>query len=105
MKIIITESQEKKISILRRFNSDFDVIWDIVDEGVDMYLCRFDDDDFDFYYEYVCENSAMTYLFQYFDSEKEEGYLELQKYIIKFIKKEFSNRIREFWEDNRDNCV
>jgi RNAse (barnase) inhibitor barstar len=103
MKIIISESQKKKISVIRRFNSDFDAIWDIVDEGIDMYLCRFDD--FDSYYEYVCENSAMTYLFHYFDSVEEEGYLELEKYITKFIKKEFSNRIREIWVDNRDNCI
>jgi hypothetical protein len=99
MKIIITESQEKKISVTRRFMSDYDLIWDIVDEALGVFINQFND--FDNYLEYISRSSAITYLYHYFDNENEEGYLELEGYITKFIKKEFELKIIEFWLDNK----
>ena len=66
MKYIISEHQKKVVHVLRRVEEDFDWIWDIVDEGVDMDLCQIDD--FDEYFKQVVNGSAMTYLFNYFDN-------------------------------------
>jgi hypothetical protein len=74
----------------------------IVDEGVDMDLCQIDD--FDEYFKQVVNGSAMTYLFNYFDNHLEEGYKEMEKYMIDYIKKNFTNRITEFWEFNKEDC-
>jgi len=102
MKYIITENQSRMIHVLRRINEDYDLIWDIVDEGVDIGLCSFDT--FQEYYNYVCLSSAKTYLYNYFENEKQEGYSKMEEYIIDLIKKDFRNRITEFWDDNKEDC-
>ena len=102
MKYIISEHQKKVIHVLRRVEEDFNWIRDIVDEGADMDLCQIDD--FDEYFKQVVNGSAMTYLFNYFDNHLEEGYKEMEKCMIDYIKKNFTNRITEFWEDNKEDC-
>ena len=102
MKYIITEKQNMALYVRRRVDSDFDLIWDIVDEGVDLYLCEFDN--FDDYFTKVVEGSAMTYLFHYFENHLEEGYPEMEKYLSDFIRENFTTRITEFWDDNKEDC-
>jgi hypothetical protein len=46
----------------------------------------------------------MTYLFNYFDDKNQEGYVEMEKYMVDYIKKNFTNRITEFWEFNKEDC-
>ena len=102
MKYIISEHQKKVIHVLRRVEEDFNWIRDIVDEGVDMDLCQIDD--FDEYFKQVVNGSAMTYLFNYFDNHLEEGYKEMEKYMIDYIKKNFTRRITHHWKDNKEDC-
>ena len=102
MKYVITEQQNIVRHVLRRTEEDFDLIWDIIDEGVDMNLCHMDN--FDEYFKWVCESSAMTYLFNYFDDKNQEGYVEMEKYMINFIEENFTTRIKEFWDDNKEDC-
>jgi len=102
MRYIINEEQNMLVYVLRRVNQDFDLIWEIVDEGIDMYLCNIDT--FREYYDFVCLTSAKTYLYNYFNSEKEKGYLDIENYIIDFIKENFTVRIIEYWSDNKGDC-
>ena len=103
MKYIITEHQKKVIRVLRRVERDSDLIWEIVDEGVDMLLCQVDD--FDAYFKLVVDGSAMTYLLNYFDNQNEKGYPEMEKYMIDYIKKKFTRRITHYWMDNKEDCL
>ena len=102
MRYIITEKQSNVIRVLRRTTQDHELIYEIVDEGMEMFLCEFDTlNDF---YESLCRDSAFTYLLNYFDNEHQEGFSEVQKYIIDFIKENFKEIIVKFWNDNRENC-
>ena len=102
MKYIITEEQNNVLYIRRRIDQDHDWIRQIVAEGGEMFLCEFDTlNDF---YEFLCQDSAFTYLLSYFDNEHQEGFSEAQKYIIHFIKENFKEMIVNYWNNNREDC-
>ena len=102
MKYIITEEQSNVIRVLRRTTQDRELIYEIVDEGMEMFLCEFDTlNDF---YESLCRDSAFTYLLNYFDNEHQEGFLNLEEYITEYIKENFGEMIVKYWNDNRDDC-
>jgi hypothetical protein len=102
MKYIITEEQSNIIRVLRRIDQDHDWIKEIVDEGMEMFLCEYDSlNDF---YELLCRDSAFTYLLNYFDNEHQEGFLKLKEYIASYIKENFGEMIVKYWEDNREDC-
>ena len=102
MRYIITEKQSNVIRVLRRTTQDRELIYEIVDEGLEIFLCEFNTlNDF---YESLCRDSAFTYLLNYFDNEHQEGFSEVQKYIIDFIKENFKEIIVNYWNDNRENC-
>ena len=102
MKYIITEEQSNIIRVLRRIDQDYDWIKEIVDEGMEMFLCEYDSlNDF---YELLCRDSAFTYLLNYFDNEHQEGFLKLKEYIASYIKENFKEMIVKYWEDNKEDC-
>jgi hypothetical protein len=102
MKYIITEEQSNIIRVLRRIDQDHDWIKEIVDEGMEMFLCEYDSlNDF---YELLCRDSAFTYLLNYFDNEHQEGFLKLKEYIASYIKENFGEMIIKYWEDNKEYC-
>ena len=102
MKYIITEEQSNVIRVLRRTEQDYDLIREIVVEGMEMFLCHYDSPN-DFY-EILCRDSAFTYLLNYFDNQHQEGFLKMEDYITDFIKENFSEMIIKYWEDNREDC-
>ena len=102
MKYIITEEQNNVLHARRRITQDYDLIREIVVEGMEMFLCQFDTlKDF---YELLCQDSAMTYLLNYFDYQYQEGYLKMEEYIISFIKENFKEIIVTYWEENKEDC-
>ena len=102
MRYIITEKQSNVIRVLRRTTQDRELIYEIVDEGMEIFLCEFNTlNDF---YESLCRDSAFTYLLNYFDNNHQEGFSEMQGYIIDFIKENFKEIIVNYWNDNRENC-
>ena len=102
MKYIITEEQNNIIRVLRRIDQDHDLIQDIVVEGMEMYLCDYDP--FNYFYEFLCRNSAFTYLLNYFDNEYQEGFMKIKEYMIEYIKENFKEMIVKYWDDNREFC-
>lgn len=102
MKYIITEEQNNILRVLRRTEQDYYLIREIVVEGREMFLCEFDTlNDF---YEFLCQDSAFTYLLSYFENEHQEGFLEMQEYITSYIKENFKEMIDKYWDDNREDC-
>ena len=102
MKYIITEQQSNVLRVLRRTEQDHDWIKEIVDEGLEMYLCDYDTlKDF---YEFLCRGSAMTYLFNYFDNPRQEGFMKMEDYMTDYIKENFKETIAKYWDDNREDC-
>ena len=102
MKYIITEEQNNFLRVRRRITQDYDLIKEIVDEGMEMFLCDYDTlNDF---YESLCRDSAFTYLLNYFDNEHQEGFSKMQEYIIDYIKENFKEIIFEYWNDNKEDC-
>ena len=102
MRYIITEKQSNVIRVLRRTTQDHEWIYEIVDEGMEMYLCEFDTlNDF---YEFLCQDSAFTYLLNYFDNEYQEGFMKIKEYMIEYIKENFKEMIVKYWEDNKEDC-
>ena len=102
MKYLITEEQNNVLHVLRRTEQDYDWIKQIVDEGMEMFLCEFDTlKDF---YEFLCQDSAFTYLLGYFDNQYQEGFSKIQEYIIDNIKENFKEMIVKYWDDNREFC-
>ena len=102
MKYIITKEQSNIIRVLRRIDQDHDWIKEIVDEGMEMFLCEYDSlNDF---YELLCRDSAFTYLLNYFDNEHQEGFSKTQEYITDYIKERFKGMIVKYWEDNKEDC-
>ena len=102
MKYIITEEQSIVIRVLRRIDQDYDLIREIVVEGMEMFLCNYDSPN-DFY-ETLCRDSAFTYLLNYFDNQHQEGFLKMEDYMTDFIKENFGKMILKYWEDNREDC-
>ena len=102
MKYIITEEQSIVIRVLRRIDQDYDLIREIVVEGMEMFLCNYDSPN-DFY-EILCRDSAFTYLLNYFDNQHQEGFLKMEDYMTDFIKENFGKMILKYWEDNREDC-
>jgi hypothetical protein len=102
MKYIITEEQDNVLRARRRIAQDYHWIREIVDEGMEMFVCEYDSlNDF---YELLCRDSAFTYLLNYFDNEHQEGFLKLKEYITSYIKENFKEMIVKYWEDNREDC-
>ena len=67
-----------------------------------MFLCEFDTlNDF---YEFLCQDSAMTYLLNYFDNRHQEGYLKMEDYMIEYINQNFKNKIAKYWSENKEFC-
>ena len=102
MRYIITEEQNNVLSVRRRISQDYDLIREIVAEGREMFICQFDT--FKDFYEFLCQDSAMTYLLNYFDYQYQEGYLKMEEYIISFIKENFKEMIVTYWEENKEDC-
>ncbi len=102
MKYIITEEQSIVLRVRRSIDQDYDLIKESVVEGMEMYLCDYDS--FNDFYESLCQNSAMTYLFFYFDNQYQEGYQKMEDYMTDFIKENFGEMIVKYWEDNREFC-
>ena len=102
MKYIITEEQNNVLHARRRINQDYDWIREIVAEGMEMYLCDYDS--FNDFYEFLCRGSAMTYLFKYFDSPRQEGFMKMEDYMTDYIKENFKETIDKYWDDNREFC-
>jgi len=103
MKYIISEEQNMVLHVRRRIESDFDLILEIIYEGMDMYLCQIND--FELYFKLVCEGSAMTYLFNYFRAPYDEGYNKMEDYMIEYIKKKFTKIITDYWDDEKVYCL
>lgn len=102
MKYIITEEQSNIIRVRRRITQDRKLIYEIVDEGMEIYLCHYDTlNDF---YEFLCRDSAFTYLLNYFDNPRQEGFSKMKEYITDYIKKNFKGMIVTYWNDNREDC-
>ena len=102
MKYLITEEQNNILRVLRRTEQDYDLIREIVAEGMEMFLCHYDTlNDF---YELLCRDSAFTYLLNYFDNEHQEGFSKTQEYITDYIKERFKGMIVKYWDDNREFC-
>ena len=102
MKYLITEEQNNILRVLRRTEQDYDLIREIVAEGMEMFLCHYDTlNDF---YELLCRDSAFTYLLNYFDNEHQEGFSKTQEYITDYIKERFKGMIVKYWEDNKEDC-
>ena len=102
MKYIITEEQNNVLHIRRRIDQDYDLIREIVAEGSELFLCEFDTlNDF---YEFLCQDSAFTYLLTYFDNEYQEGFMKIKEYMIEYIKENFKEMIVKYWEDNKEDC-
>ncbi len=102
MKYIITEEQNNVLRVLRRIDQDHDWIRQIVDEGMEMFLCELDTlNDF---YEFLCQDSAFTYLLNYFNNEHQEGFKKMEDYMTDFIKENFGEIIVKHWNDNREDC-
>jgi hypothetical protein len=102
MKYIITEEQSIVLRVRRSIDQDYDLIKESVVEGMEMFLCDYDTlNDF---YEFSCQNSAMTYLFFYFDNQYQEGYQKMEDYMTEYIKENFGEMIVKYWNDNRDDC-
>jgi len=106
MKIILTEEQINRVTILRRTENDWPLIQEIVDEGIDL-----DDPcDFDTVEKYVfrvCRDSARTYLFHYFDiGDEREGteFSKLLKYFHNIIQTRMGQDIVEYWEEKQEDC-
>jgi hypothetical protein len=102
MRYIITEEQNIMLSVLRRTTQDYDLIKDIVYEGMDLFLCQANS--FNIYYDLTCRNSAMTYLLNYFDNQNQEGYLKMEDYLTDFIKETFLQQIIDYWKENKELC-
>ena len=102
MKYIITEEQSIVIRVRRSIDQDYDLIREIVVEGMEMFLCNYDSPN-DFY-EILCRDSAFTYLLNYFDNKHQEGFLKMEDYMTDFIKENFGKMILKYWEDNREDC-
>lgn len=103
MKYIITENQNKKLSILRRLNQDEALITEIVREGIDM------DDPCDFktlekYKHRIFSDSARTYLFHYLDVENDEIYNSLLKFMLLYLEKNYYIDVVANWEDKKEDC-
>lgn len=102
MKYVITEEQSNVLRVLRRTEEDHDWIKEIVAEGGEMFLCDYDT--FNDFYEFLCRGSAMTYLFKYFDSPRQEGFMKMEDYMTEYIKENFKEMIVMYWEDNWEDC-
>ena len=102
MKYLITEEQNNILRVLRRGVQDYNYIKEIVVEGLDIFICQFDT--FNDYYEFLCNDSAMTYLVRYFDGQHQEGYSKMVEYIMSYIKENFEEMIVMYWDDNREFC-
>jgi len=102
MKYIIKEEQNNVLRVLRRTHQDYHLIREIVAEGREMFICQFDT--LKEFYEVLCQDSAFTYLLNYFDSEHQEGFLKMEEYIISFIKENFKEMIVTYWEENKEDC-
>lgn len=103
MKYIITEEQNKVMHVLRRLDTDWPLIQEIVDEGVD------NDDPCDFrdeetYLLRVRNDSAKTYLFHYFDKVTERGYSALFDVIGELIVERMGKDIIEYYIDKKEDC-
>jgi hypothetical protein len=102
MRYIITEEQNNVLSVRRRISQDYDLIREIVVEGMEMFICQFDTlKDF---YELLCHDSAMTYLLNYFNNQHQEGYLKMEEYITSLIKENFKEIIVTYWKENKEDC-
>ena len=102
MRYIITEEQNNILHVLRRTAQDHELIYEIVSEGMEMFLCNYDTlNDF---YESLCRDSSFTYLLNYFDNEHEEGFSKMQEYITDYIKENFKGMIVNYWKDNKEDC-
>jgi len=104
MKYIISEELEIRLSILRRINGeDWDLILEIVDEGLDNDdPCDFRD--YDRYLKRICADSARTYLFHYYDNEYSNDYKVLFKYLCRIIWLRMGDDIKEYYEDKKEDC-
>jgi len=106
MKIIITESQEIMLQILRRTKQDLPWIQEIVDEGTDLYNpCQFKTADE--YLEVLSKSSAETYLLNFLNEWKTLLFLKLSLYIKNIIKKEMGKGVKEYYKYVREEeeCV
>ena len=106
MKIIITETQNRRLQVLRRITSaDWDLILEIVDEGLD------NDDPCDFrnyesYLKRILHDSSRTYLNHYFleEEEKSEDYKILFEYLCHLIYVRLWEDIKTYYEDKKEDC-
>jgi hypothetical protein len=105
MKIIITESQEIMLQILRRTRDDLVWIREIVDEGTDLYYpCQFKTEDE--YLEVVSTTSAETYLLNFFNDWQDKLFAPLCLYIKNIIKKKMGKDVKEYYRYTiEDECV
>jgi hypothetical protein len=105
MKIIITESQEIRLHILRRTKEDLPWIQEIVDEGTDLYYpCQYKTADE--YLEMVSTTSAETYLLNFFDDWKDKLFAPLSLYIKNIIKEKMGKDVIEYYRYTiEDECV
>ena len=103
MKYIITESQSVLLQVLRRLDTDWPLIQEIVDEGVDLDdPCDFRDEET--YLLRVRNDSAKTYLFHYFDKVTDEGYSKLFNYIRGLIYERMGDDIIEYYQEKKEDC-
>ena len=104
MKYIITESQNIRLQVLRRINdTDWNWILEIVDEGMDIdNPCDFST--LDFYLKTVSEDSANTYLFNYFINHNDDDFKIIFKYICELIIVRLGDYIKEYYFDKKEDC-
>lgn len=96
MKIIITETQKEKIQVLRRIDSDWKWIIEIVDEGLELddplHFRNLDD-----YVIKVTNDSSQTYLLNYIDDWKGETFEFLKNYVAELIEEKLYLRIKKHY--------
>lgn len=103
IKYIITENQSQRISILRRIESDWSWISEIVFEGLDLdNPCDFKD--VDTYLERVASDSSRTYLYHFIDEKDVEIFSILFEYIIGLIIKRLGDDIIEHYVEGKEDC-
>jgi hypothetical protein len=100
MKYIITETQYDKIRVLRRIEIDWAWITEMVGEGLDAdSACDYKTEEL--YIKRIGTDSARTYLYNFFNSENDDGFDTLVEYISGLIKERLGDDIIEYYKEEK----
>lgn len=84
--------------ILRRINTpDEEVrIYEVVKDELSMLNPNYFDDENKFF-NHVANQAAVTYLFDFYESEKQKSFHEMFQVVRKIVVDEWENYIKEYW--------